>query len=97
MDTNRSREPDNPNPDGTGQQTAFPTYGSVQADDDSGGKEQSPPPMEEKKKRKLTSSIVSLSSFRDVSTYMCLLNLISRDIGLFNVWNKPARFVCFFW
>ena len=70
MDPNRSREPDNSNPDGTGQQTAFPTYGSVQADDDS-GKEQSPPPSEEgkaKKKRKLTSSIVSLSSFRDVST-----------------------------
>jgi hypothetical protein len=68
MDTNQSRELDNPNSDGTGQQTAFPTYGSVQADDDS-GKEQSPPPAtEEKKKRKLTSSIVSLSSFRDVST-----------------------------
>ena len=68
MDSNRSREPDNSNPDGAGQQTAFPTYGSVQADDDS-GKEQSPPPSEEgKKKRGLTSSIVSLSSFRDVST-----------------------------
>lgn len=65
MDTNRSSEPDNSNPEGTGQQTAFPKYGSVQAEDD---KEQSPPPSEEKKKRRLTSSIVSLSSFRDVST-----------------------------
>lgn len=64
MDSNRSNEPDNSNPEGTGQQTAFPTYGSVQADDN----EQSPPPAsEEKKKRRLTSSVISLSSFRDVN------------------------------
>lgn len=68
MDANRSSEPDNNNPEGTAQQTAFPTYGSVQAADEDSKEESPPPPLEEKKKkRRLTSSIVSLSSFRDVS------------------------------
>ena len=87
MDANtRSSEPDN---EVTGQQTAFPTYGSVQADDD--GKEQSPPPVEEKKKRRLTSSIVSLSSFRDVSARLYRAKFIKKPFGQF--WNQPDLFV----
>ena len=82
MDANRSSEPDN---EVTGQQTAFPTYGSVQAED---GKEQSPPPVEEKKKRRLTSSIVSLSSFRDVRARLYGANFIISPLP----WSvlKPA-------
>lgn len=62
MDTNRLTDPDNSNPEGTAQ-TSFPTYGSVQAD------EQQAPPLEEKvkKKKKRGGSVVSLSSFGDVS------------------------------
>lgn len=62
MDTNRSSEPDNGI--SLGYPASFPAYGTVQVGDE----EQSPLSSEEKtKKKNLTSSIVSLSSFRDVS------------------------------
>ena len=65
MDTFDVNGPNNDRAEGSGQMS-FPTYGSVQAKDD----QQAPPLPEKLKKKHRASSVVSLSSFGDVS--VCL-------------------------
>ena len=72
VDANRLNEENATNPDsqsGSAGQTSFPTYGSVQS------KTEKTPPLKEKnvhKRRHRTSSVVSLSSFGDVSGFYSL-------------------------